>query len=345
MRRLTRLLLAAGAWGLLMAETAYGGQWQQGGSGWQWAEDDGSLARSEWKWLDGNQDGIAECYYFDSAGNMAVNTWIDGSQVDGNGCWVADGKIQTKTVPLGEEGQARAKLEAAMRVPAPNDLDIVLSGNGQVTVGDGVVQENIVLSGRYQLKNIYSAESEALMEMRLLYNGQEDIKQIFLKDGWLYENANGKKMKLPAGNMYAIEVAGTSIGSFGLTAEEMANVRDVSMKENGDGTFTIYYTCPSDGEGIFGEVLARAGVDVGYGGSASLDAYKGEILIRQDGMPIQQKLLLETSGTKDGIPYSRHVYAEATILNPGQPVQIQYPSTEGYMTIGQYLDQIIAEAN
>lgn len=342
MRRLTRLLLAAGAWGLLMAGTAYGGQWQQGGSGWQWAEDDGSLARSEWKWLDGNQDGIAECYYFDSAGNMAVNTWIDGSQVDGNGCWVADGKIQTKTVPLGEEGQAKAKLLAAMRMPLPNELDMVMSGNSQVSVGGGLVQENITISAVFQLKNIHSAGTEALVDVRTSYGGQEEIEQTFIKDGWLYENSNGAKLKLPVGEAEAMGGTAEDLISFALSEEEIATIRNVSMQDNGNGTFTIYYTYQPDGGGILGDLASMPGPS---GGKMNLDAYKGEALIGPDGSLLQQKVLLETSETVEGVPYNVHIYMETTVRNPGQPVQIQYPSTEGYMTIGQYLDQIIAGAN
>lgn len=342
MRRLTRLLLAAGAWGLMMAGTAYGGQWQQGGSGWQWAEDDGSLARSEWKWLDGNQDGIAECYYFDSAGNLAVNTWINGSQVDGNGCWVADGKIQTQAVPLGEEAQAKAKLEAAMRMPLPNELDMVMSGNAQMSVGAGLVQENITVSGLFQLKNIHSAGTEALVDIRTSYGGQEEIEQTFIKDGWLYENNNGAKLKLPVGEAEVMGGTAEDLVSFALSEEEIATIRNVSMQDNGNGTFTIYYTYQPDGGGILGDFASMPGPN---GGEMNLDAYKGEALIGPDGSLLQQKVLLETSGTEEGIPYNVHIYMETTVRNPGQPVQIQYPSTEGYMTIGQYLDQILAEAN
>lgn len=342
MKGLAKLLLAAGAWGILMAGTAYGGQWQQGSGGWQWAEDDGSLARSGWKWLDGDQDGVSECYYFDSAGNLAVNTWVDGSQVDGNGCWVVNGVVQTRTAELVEEAKAKAKLQAAMRMPAPNDLDLALSGNAQITAGDGMVQVNIGISGVIQFKNLYSAGPEALMDIRTSYNGQETIEQTFLKDGWLYKNADGEKLKLPVGD--GNTAAGT-VGDFAplaLSEEEIETIENVSMKDNGNGTFTIYYTYQPNGQGIFGELATMTGPN---GEAMTLEAYKGEALIGPDGSLLQQKILLEKNGTSDGLPYGIHVYMETTVRNPGQPVQIQYPSTEGYMTIGQYLDQLLADAN
>ena len=52
------------------ATTALAGQWQQNSKGWWWQEDNGAYPKSQWQWIDGNKDGIAECYYFDNSGYM-----------------------------------------------------------------------------------------------------------------------------------------------------------------------------------------------------------------------------------------------------------------------------------
>lgn len=52
------------------ATTALAGQWQQNSKGWWWQEDNGTYPKSQWQWIDGNKDGIAECYYFDGSGYM-----------------------------------------------------------------------------------------------------------------------------------------------------------------------------------------------------------------------------------------------------------------------------------
>lgn len=55
------------------AQTA--GTWKQDEAGrWYFENADGTRRTSGWHWLDGNQDGIAECYYFDAEGWMAANT-------------------------------------------------------------------------------------------------------------------------------------------------------------------------------------------------------------------------------------------------------------------------------
>ena len=68
------------------ATTALAGQWQQNSKGWWWQEDNGAYPKSQWQWIDGNKDGIAECYYFDGSGYMLSNTTTpDGYVVNGDG--------------------------------------------------------------------------------------------------------------------------------------------------------------------------------------------------------------------------------------------------------------------
>ena len=72
--------------------------WQQDGQGWRWQNAGGSFTAGTWQWIDGNGDGTAECYYFDQNGYMAVNTTVDGSEVNESGAWTVDGQVQTKEV-------------------------------------------------------------------------------------------------------------------------------------------------------------------------------------------------------------------------------------------------------
>lgn len=53
-----------------------------------------------WQWIDGNKDGIAECYAFNAVGWMFADaTTPDGYIVNAEGAWVVDGVVQTKIVP------------------------------------------------------------------------------------------------------------------------------------------------------------------------------------------------------------------------------------------------------
>ena len=101
MRKLLTAAVLTAAFSLSMSAAAFAGQWQQNATGWWWQEDDGSYPQSTWKWLDGNGDGLAECYYFDNEGWMAAGTMTpDGYQVNGDGAWAENGVVMTQTVSL-----------------------------------------------------------------------------------------------------------------------------------------------------------------------------------------------------------------------------------------------------
>lgn len=88
-------------WGM----TVFAAGWKKGAgenqNRWWYDYENGTYARDGWEWLDGNQDGVAECYYFDSEGWMAAGTITpDGYEVDENGAWIEQGRVMTKMVPV-----------------------------------------------------------------------------------------------------------------------------------------------------------------------------------------------------------------------------------------------------
>ncbi len=84
---------------MLLSISVFAAGWHQDGSGWRWYKDDGSVYANEWQWLDGNRDGIAECYYFNASGYCAQNTMTpDHYTVNADGAWTVNGVVQTKQV-------------------------------------------------------------------------------------------------------------------------------------------------------------------------------------------------------------------------------------------------------
>lgn len=75
--------------------------WEQAGTQWKYQNADGSYIMNQWVWLDGDNNGVAECYYLDANGVMAVNTVVDSYTVNESGAWVVNGVVQTKVVGSG----------------------------------------------------------------------------------------------------------------------------------------------------------------------------------------------------------------------------------------------------
>lgn len=130
MRKSVRTLLTAALvsfTALGSAVTSYAGTWKQGSPPnetlWWYDLGNGSCAMNGWYWIDGNQDGTAECYYFNEVGWMLADTVTpDGYTVDSEGRWIQDGVLQTKaaqdTAPQASASQDSSPQETTPQQPA-----------------------------------------------------------------------------------------------------------------------------------------------------------------------------------------------------------------------------------
>lgn len=106
MRKRLLMIVVAAAMTAMMSMTVFAGvsldgtkgNWISNDTGWWWQNEDGTWPHSGWFWLDGNEDGAAECYLFDGNGYMMTNTISgDGFRVNADGAWVdANGVVQTR---------------------------------------------------------------------------------------------------------------------------------------------------------------------------------------------------------------------------------------------------------
>ena len=110
---------ALAALALSISIPASAGTWQKDENGWWWQEDDGSYPVNEWKWIDGNSDGIAECYCFNSAGYMyADQATPDGYRVNASGAWVdVNGAVQVQQTGTGQNNDQQTVQAQASLVP------------------------------------------------------------------------------------------------------------------------------------------------------------------------------------------------------------------------------------
>ena len=107
-KRLFLAGLTAGLFSLSAAFPAMAGSWKTGAGDnaarWWYDNGDNTWAANGWRWIDGNQDGISECYYFDADGWLATSTTTpDGYTVDAGGAWTVNGIIQTRQTETSSE--------------------------------------------------------------------------------------------------------------------------------------------------------------------------------------------------------------------------------------------------
>lgn len=96
-RKMAVMGILAGVLVAANAMSSFAGEWKQDDKGWWYQKDDRSWYCDGWQWIDGNGDGVSECYYFTNDGYVLTNTTTpDGYTVNGDGAWVENGSIKTQ---------------------------------------------------------------------------------------------------------------------------------------------------------------------------------------------------------------------------------------------------------
>ena len=99
-------MLTAGATALLSAvllsTPALAGEWRANSTGFWYINDDGSYPTYAWQWIDGDGDGVYQCFAFDENGYLMLNqTTPDGYLVGEAGAWFDGVTPVTRTYPVG----------------------------------------------------------------------------------------------------------------------------------------------------------------------------------------------------------------------------------------------------
>lgn len=124
---------------LLMSFSSFAGQWNKNENGWWYDNGNGTYYASCWQWIDGNRDGIAECYYFDQQGYCLMNAVTpDGYTVDNSGAWIVNGVVQTQNFDnvivsqdyesKGEKTYLLDSIEPYIKGTWYNDTDLIKMG-------------------------------------------------------------------------------------------------------------------------------------------------------------------------------------------------------------------------
>ena len=119
-----RVVSSALVMSMFISNVAFAGEWKQEGSTWKYQNDDGSLAKNTWQWINGRS------YCFDGNGVMYSNTTTpDGYTVNADGAWTVNGVVQeqntnTTTSVATNEQYPLAHLQKYFEVSAfTNEID------------------------------------------------------------------------------------------------------------------------------------------------------------------------------------------------------------------------------
>lgn len=344
---------------LLMSFQAFAGQWKSDMNGWWYQEDDGSYLVNGWYWLDGNKDGTAECYYFDKNGYLVKeHGYVDGYEVDENGAWMVNGKVQTKQVETAAGQPGENGLEtgvgsgtdsgvsqvtdisgindaaALLRIAAEknNSLDQV-DGTIEMTMAQSSYGVTITMSANdnFKARGIHSGDMQFVSDGTVTVLGMQIPIHEFYTDGYYYSESSTRKYREPMSAEDAFEESFFS-NSYILDPEDAEYAVAFSVRQEG-GNKVLYMDLDSD---VFREEM---GLYDSGDTTIQVRAANMEVVINPEGYCISQTINMDVDETEHNADYgisvtrNQKLYAKVSLHNPGQPVEFTIPSTAGYEEI------------
>lgn len=231
LRRATALAMAT-AMVAGSATTAFAGQWKQDATGYWWDEN-GTYPKNEWKWIDGNGDGVSESYYFGADGYLLTNTTTpDGYTVNADGQWVENGVVKTQGTAKssGNSGNsgtsAKSNAKQSSLVSYMKNVDKLENTSKANPVGTGVIfpKADMIPAG----ENLWWDNTSGGTDYILSYSGPRgDYKSAGYTDK-MYMNAQ----TYPTFDSWTTP-AGITIDYLGRVLDENGKIRTATAEELG----------------------------------------------------------------------------------------------------------------
>lgn len=338
-------LLSAILLSLAFAFPSFAGGWQQDMNGWWYEKDDGSWLKNGWAWVDGNHDGLAECYYFGDDGYVRTEYGhVDGYEVNEGGAWTVNGEVQMKEVLVPGVG---TRNRFAVSEEDTNEKQVyhraIMKNYGEPAMD---------LEYQYRIQMEYEGNrTDADLTIRLKASGfEEDGNPVycietnltkdgetssliqFYTDGYIYMFLDGLKVKGARDEwemqkivQSALEIveASRAFGDPAVVSQENGNTVidfDVDVTEIGTSI-----------DGLMGD-MAETLIGYSYSDRYEVSNSKGRAVIGSDGYITSEEYDLNAVFYNDRVSGTVRMKAECRILyhQPGGAVEVSLPSLEGY---------------
>ena len=318
---------------LSMSTTAFAGTWKQEADGWWWQNDDGSYPQSGWQWIDGNNDGVAESYYFNENGYLLTNTTTpDGYTVNEDGAWTVNGVVQQKEMRPGTDGGgtaldgAQLYLEASKKNSQLSSMAATNIVNANMTIDGQTVPVSMTMDMKF--KDLNQGSMKYLVNTRTTMTGLSMDSTMFYTDGYYYIDMMGQKQKVAMD----LDSMTQTIENASETGGMAGYMQNVSVSDDGNGNKIVSYTSDISGMGDYLQnMYDQMGMAVN---SISLKSMNAAAVINPEGYIVSENINMSFSLAALDKVVDADMDMQMNYTNIGQPVYFTLPSTEGYVEAG-----------
>ena len=190
---------------------------------------------------------------------------------------------------------------------------------------------NLDMMMNMKMDQIKSRNLRYKADMAMEFLGQTEYATVFYKDGYYYMDSNGEKIKYPMdlNSMIASVEQTTAVADLAPSL-----MKSLSVREEGENRVLSYVADPAKMNAYVQDALKPllGSMDVGM----IIREVKGEYVINKDDYYTSMNMYMVMDMSSYGETLRIIMLLEGNFNNPGQPVNLELPSTDGYSDLSTY---------
>lgn len=190
---------------------------------------------------------------------------------------------------------------------------------------------NLDMMMNMKMDQIKSGNLRYKADMAMEFLGQTEYATVFYKDGYYYMDSNGGKIKYPMDLNSMIASVEQTTAAADLAPSLM---KSLSVREEGENRVLSYVADPAKMNAYVQDALKPllGSMDVGM----IIREVKGEYVINKDDYYTSMNMYMVMDMSSYGETLRIIMLLEGNFNNPGQPVNLELPSTDGYSDLSTY---------
>ncbi len=190
---------------------------------------------------------------------------------------------------------------------------------------------NLDMMMNMKMEQIKSGNLRYKADMAMEFLGQTEYATVFYKDGYYYMDSNGEKIKYPMDLNSMIASVEQTTAAADLAPSLM---KSLSVREEGENRVLSYVADPAKMNAYVQDALMPllGSMDVGM----IIREVKGEYVINKDDYYTSMNMYMVMDMSSYGETLRIIMLLEGNFNNPGQPVNLELPSTDGYSDLSTY---------
>jgi len=196
---------------------------------------------------------------------------------------------------------------------------------------DSDLSLNLDLMMNMKMDQIKSGNLRYKADMAMEFLGQTEYATVFYKDGYYYMDSDGEKVKYPMDLNSMIASVEQTTAAADLAPSLM---KSLSVREEGENRVLSYVADPAKMNAYVQDTLKPllGSMDVGM----IIREVKGEYVINKDDYYTSMNMYMVMDMSSYGETLRIIMLLEGNFNNPGQPVNLELPSTDGYSDLSTY---------